>query len=143
MAHSGQIWYFERSLAAPLLRPLSRRYELRALPRSRRGRPAVLPNSGEARVVCVADLGGNDLPLLRRLARREPRIRLIGISRNGADSEHAAGCFATLPHKAASGLIRKTVAAAFENIELAQRERAARAELKRPEREQAARDPNG
>ncbi len=135
MAHSGQIWYFERSVAAPLVRPLSRRYELRALPRPSRGRHAILPSSGEARVVCLADLGGNDLPLLRRLARREPRIRLIGISRNGAVGEHTAGCFATLPRKAASALVRKTVAAAFDNIELAQRERSTRAELKRTERE--------
>src|ERR1700730_11965098 len=119
MPRLGEIWYFERSLAAPLARPLSRRYALRALARSSRGQPTIFPSSGEARVVCLADLAGNDLPLLRRLARREPRIRLIGISRNGTNGGHAAGCFATLPRKAASKLVRNTVAAAFDNIELA------------------------
>src|SRR5258708_14622547 len=97
MAHSGQIWYFERSVAAPLVRPLSRRYELRALPRPSRGRHAILPSSGEARVVCLADLGGNDLPLLPRLARPEPPIRLIGISRNGAADDPTTGCVAAVP----------------------------------------------
>src|SRR6266436_2432933 len=135
MPRLGEIWYFERSLTAPLARPLRRRYALRALPRSSRGRPTVLPSTGEARIVCLADLAGNDLPILRRLVRSEPRVRLLGISRNGADSEHAARCFATLPYKATSKLVRKTVDAAFDNIEIAQRERAARAELKRTERD--------
>ena len=48
---------------------------------------------------------------------------------------HAPGCFATLPRKANPALVRKTVDAAIANIELAQRERAARAELARAERE--------
>jgi HD-GYP domain-containing protein (c-di-GMP phosphodiesterase class II) len=135
MPHLGEIWYFERSLAAPLVRPLRRSYALRALPRPSRGRTTVLPSSGETRVVCLADVAGSDLPVLRRLASREPRIRLIGITRNGENREPAAGCFATLPSKAGSTLVRTTVAAAFDNIELAQRERAARAEVRRTERE--------
>jgi HD-GYP domain-containing protein (c-di-GMP phosphodiesterase class II) len=94
-----------------------------------------MPRSGEASIVCLADLARDDLAILRRFARREPRVRLIGISRNGADGEHAAGCFDTLPSKAALALVRKTVAAAFANIELAQRERVACAELERAERE--------
>jgi HD-GYP domain-containing protein (c-di-GMP phosphodiesterase class II) len=135
MQRSGEIWYFERSLAAPLTRSLSRRYAVRALPRPARGRPAVLPASGEAGIVCLADLQGRDLPLLRRLTRRDPHVRLIGVARNGSDDARAAGCFAMLPSKADSKLVLTTVAAAFENIELAERERTARAELKRTERE--------
>ncbi len=135
MPQRGEIWYFERSPIAPLTRPLRRRYALRALHRPSRGKPTILPSSGATRIVCLADLARDDLATFRRLVRREPRLRLIGISRNVADGEHAAGCFATLPRKAASALVRKTVAAAFDNIELAQRERAARAELKRAERE--------
>jgi HD-GYP domain-containing protein (c-di-GMP phosphodiesterase class II) len=84
--------------------------------------------------VCLADLSSGDLASLRRLAQREPRVRLIGISRNGGH-EQAPDCFATLPRKSASPDVRKAVAAAFENIELAQREHAARVELKRTERE--------
>jgi hypothetical protein len=135
MPQLAGIWYFERSLTAPLARPLRRRYVLRALHRPSRGKPTILPSSGAARIVCLADLARDDQATLRRLARREPRPRLIGISRDGADGEHAAGCFATLPRKSASALVRKTVAAAFDNIELAQRGRAAHAELKRAERE--------
>ncbi len=62
-------------------------------------------------------------------------VRLIGISRNAATSSQQHECFATLPRKANPALVRKTVDAAFANIELAQRERAARTDLKRTERE--------
>ena len=135
MQRVGEIWYFERSLAAPLTRLLRRRYAIRALPRPTRGHPTIPPVPAEAGIVCLADLAGSDLPLLRRLARRDPHIRLIGVTRNGSDDRSAVGCFATLPRKAASKLALTTVAAAFDNIELARRERTARAELKRTERE--------
>ncbi len=44
-------------------------------------------------------------------------------------------CFATISRKASPSVIRKTVDAAFANIEFAQRERTARSDLKRAERE--------
>jgi HD-GYP domain-containing protein (c-di-GMP phosphodiesterase class II) len=134
MRQRAQIWYFEHSLAAPLARPLSRRYSLRALPPSSPGRRIHVPELGDTPVVCFADLGAGDLNALRRLVRRAPRVRLIGISRNGAN-QGVPGCFATLPRKANTSLVRRTVDAAVANIELAQRERAARAELARAERE--------
>jgi HD-GYP domain-containing protein (c-di-GMP phosphodiesterase class II) len=137
MPQRAEIWYFEHSLAAPLARPLSRRYALRALPSRSPGGRISAPGAGDAPVVCFADLGAGDLVALRRLARRAPRVRFIGISRNGAshNANSANGCFATLPHKANPLLVRKTVDAAVANIVLAQRERAARAELARAERE--------
>ena len=135
MQRFGEIWYFERSLAAPLARPLSRRYALRALSQPTRDQRAALPIPGQAGIVCLADLAGKDLSVLRRLARRNPKIRLIGITRNATDDGHSAGCFATVPSTANSKLVGKIVAAAFDNIELAQRERHARAELKRTELE--------
>jgi HD-GYP domain-containing protein (c-di-GMP phosphodiesterase class II) len=134
MPQLGEIWYFEHSLAAPLARPLSRRYLVRALPTPSPGRRTSAPELGDSPVVCFADLGGSDLVALRRLVRRAPRVRLIGISRNGAN-QSAPGCFATLPRKATPSLVRKMVDAAIANIELAQRERDARAELARAERE--------
>jgi HD-GYP domain-containing protein (c-di-GMP phosphodiesterase class II) len=134
MPRRAEIWYFEHSLAAPLARPLSRRYAVRALEPSSPGRRTSTPNLGDNPVVCLADLGAGDLVALRRIVRRAPRVRLIGISRNGA-SQSAPGCFATLPRKATPSLVRKTVDAAIANIELAQREREARAELARAERE--------
>jgi HD-GYP domain-containing protein (c-di-GMP phosphodiesterase class II) len=135
MQRFGEVWYFERSLAAPLTRLLRRHYAIRALHRPTRGHPAILPVAGEPGIVCLADLTGHDLPVLRRLARRDPHIRLIGVTRNVSDGVRADGCFATLPSQAASRMVLTTVAAAFDNIELARRERTARAELKRTEHE--------
>jgi HD-GYP domain-containing protein (c-di-GMP phosphodiesterase class II) len=135
MPHSGEIWYFEQSLGAPLVRPLRRRYKLRALPRSSNGSTAAISLSGTHRVVCLADLGRSDLTTLRRLAGKQTQVRIIGIARNSAEGERAEGCFATLPLKAIPVQVQKLVDAAFANMELAQRERAARNELKRSERE--------
>jgi HD-GYP domain-containing protein (c-di-GMP phosphodiesterase class II) len=134
MPQRAEIWYLENSLAAPLARPLKRRYSVRALHLSSPGKRSSRPDLGENPVVCLADLGASDLTVLRRLVRSAPRVRLIGISRNGS-SESVQGCFATLPRKANSSLVRKTVDAAIANIQLAQRERAARADLARAERE--------
>ena len=134
MPQRAEIWYFEHSLAAPLARPLSRQYAVRALPSPAPGRKPSTPEPGDTPVVCLADLGAGDLAALRRIARRAPRVRLIGISRNGA-GQAAPGCFATLPRKADASLVRNTVDAAVANIELAQRERDARTELARVQRE--------
>jgi len=134
MSARAEIWYFENSLAALLARPLSRSYAVRALPTPASGHRSSAPELGDAPVVCFADLGAGDLVALRRIVRRAPRFRLIGVSRNGA-SQSAPGCFATLPRKSNPSLVRKTVDAAIANIELAQRERDVRAELARTERE--------
>lgn len=134
MPPRAEIWYFEHSLAAPLARPLSRQYAVRALPSPAPGRKPSAPEPGDTPVVCLADLGAGDLTALRRITRGAPRVRLIGISRNGA-GQAATGCFATLPRKADASLVRKTVDAAVANIELAQREQDARAELARVQRE--------
>ena len=135
MPHLAEIWYFERSLAAPLAKPLGRKYSLRALARPTNGHRAIGPAPGDSPIVCLADLGAGDLDSLRRLTRRASRVRLIGISRDGKTSLQEHECFATLPRKAGPELVRKTVDAALANIELAQRERAARTDLKRTERE--------
>src|ERR1700692_2988331 len=134
MPQRAEIWHFEPALPAPLARPLSRRYSVRALPFPSPGHRTAALDPGDTPVVCLADLGAGDLVALRRLVRRAPRARLIGISRNGA-SQSAPGCFATLSRKANPSLVRKTVDAAIANIELAQRERDARAELARAKRE--------
>ncbi len=134
MPPRAEIWYFEHSLAAPLARPLSRQYAVRALPSPTPGRKPSAPEPGDNPVVCLVDLGAGDLAALRRITRGAARVRLIGVSRNGA-GQTAPGCFATLPRKADASLVRKTVDAAVANIELAQREQDARAELARVQRE--------
>ena len=135
MPRQAEIWYFERSLAAPLVRPLSRHYTLRKLARPSHGHRMVVPRSGDSRVVCLADLKDTNLVTLQRLASRAPHVRLIGISRNGNAMEPIHGLFATLPCKAGPALVRKTIDAAFANIDLTQREITTRADLKRAERE--------
>src|ERR1700719_169490 len=117
MPRTGEVWYFERSVAARLARSLSRRYTLRALSRPSRSHRMVMPRSVESGIVCIVDPVRDDLAALRRLARRQPRMRLIGVSVNGVDAGHAAGCFATLPRKAGSAMVLRTVAAAFANID--------------------------
>jgi HD-GYP domain-containing protein (c-di-GMP phosphodiesterase class II) len=134
MPPRAEIWFLENSLAAPLARPLSRRYALRAFPQTPRHRRTSKPELGDAPVICFADMGAGEVATWRRLVRTAPHARLIGISRNGGTTS-APGCFATLPRKASPSLIRKTVDAAVANIVLAERERAAVAELARAERE--------
>jgi HD-GYP domain-containing protein (c-di-GMP phosphodiesterase class II) len=135
MPQLAEVWYFERSAAASLALPLGRRYSLRALVRPTSGGRIAIPHFESARVVCLVDLGDDSLAALKRFASRMPSVRLIGIKRNGAAKDDVAGCFATLPRKAGADQVRKTVDAAFANIDLAQRELSARAELKRAERE--------
>jgi HD-GYP domain-containing protein (c-di-GMP phosphodiesterase class II) len=134
MPQRAEIWYLQDSLGASLARPLSRRFAVRALPPRSKGRRPSTPEPGDAPVVCFADLGAADLDDWKRLARKSSRVRLIGISRNGAN-RNAPGCFATLPRTANPSVVRSTVDAALANIELAQREQMARAELARAERE--------
>lgn len=134
MPQRAEIWYFENSLAASLASPLSRSYSVKTLPNRRSRRVIAFPDSEEIPVVCFADLGAGNLAAVTRMARRSPRLRVIGVSRNGS-VENTTGCFATLPSKAKPSLVRKTVDAAIANIAMAQRERAAQADLARAERE--------
>jgi HD-GYP domain-containing protein (c-di-GMP phosphodiesterase class II) len=134
MPQRAEIWYLEDSHAAVLARPLRHRFALRALPGTAKGRHATPPVPQETPVVCFADVGTGDLGDWRRLAQKSPRVRLIGVSRNGS-GENAPGCFATLPRHANPSAVRKAVDAALANIELSQREKDLRAELARAERE--------
>jgi HD-GYP domain-containing protein (c-di-GMP phosphodiesterase class II) len=103
--------------------------------RPSRSQRVVVPRSGDASVVCLADLDDKNLVSLQTVANRAPLVRLIGVSRNGNAGQPIPGCFATLPQKAGTALVRKTIDAAIANIELAHREKTTRAELKRAQRE--------
>ena len=139
MLSGKEIWYCEGSPAESLVRPLRRRYALRALPRPNShhktdGRAAAADPPAQA--VCLADLERDDLGALRKLARQQPGVRLIGLfDDRSADGLADPQLFACLPRKASRALVEKTIAAAFANIELAEREREAREELARAERE--------
>ncbi len=87
-------------------------------------------------VVCLADLESDDLDALRKLTRKQPGVRLIGVvGGRSANGFTDSSLFACLPRKAPRALVQKTLAAAFANIELAEREHAARVELRRTQRE--------
>jgi len=140
MSSKRQIWYYEGSPAATLVKPLRRRYALHALPRpkskSKAHLQAALPRNHGMSVVCLADLESDDLDALRKLTRKQPGVRLIGVvGDRSANGFTDSSLFACLPRKAPRALVQKTLAAAFANIELAEREHAARVELRRTQRE--------
>jgi len=143
MPSRKEIWYYQGSPAAALLKPLRRQYRLRALSaeEGRHGDGAqaksVLPPRAPL-LVCVLDLERDEGDPFYRLAARQRSVRLIGLVK---DSKRAMGrladlrIFAYLSRGAGPPLVERTVAAAFENIVLARRERAARQELHRARRE--------
>jgi len=136
MPSKRQIWYYEGSRAATLVKPLRRQYALRALPRPQSKPHATFPWNHGLAAVCLADLASDDLGALRKLRRERSGVRLIGlVSERRVNGAADATFFACLPRKASRALVRKTIAAAFANIELAEREHAARVELRRTQRE--------
>jgi HD-GYP domain-containing protein (c-di-GMP phosphodiesterase class II) len=89
-------------------------------------------------VVFVADVKRDNLDPLRRLASRNPAVRLIGLigervsSANGLSDPQV---FAYISRRAQRPLLERTIDSAFANIELARRERTARQELVRTQKE--------
>jgi len=146
MASKRQIWYLEGSAAANLTASLRGRYDLHAVAGAT-GKPldgAAAARNGAASV-WLADVkpGGVNLP--SRLRIRAASCRVIGVlpaKPNGAAqasaSDRRAGrsaVFAYLSSRAPRRVVERTVAAAFQNIELANRERAARQALETAEKE--------
>jgi HD-GYP domain-containing protein (c-di-GMP phosphodiesterase class II) len=146
MSAKKQVWYVEGSAAAKLVAPLRRSYDLRPLSPDRLvdGQKAAHPTGNGAPAVLVADHKSGGLGLPPRLRRNGKGFRIIGVISSGGGSPkrratHRAGkapsVFAYLPRQAPRGIVESTLAAAFQNIELAERERAARQALKIAQRE--------
>jgi len=139
MASRNQIWYYRGSPAAKLVQPLRRQYKLHPIAAPSRKIRASSPLS--CGVVCVVDLDRDPVEMVRDFAGAHPGVRIIGVTgdsrkRLEAVNGSAEGrLFACLPRKAPLSLVERTVAAAFETIDLARREREAREELARAERE--------
>jgi HD-GYP domain-containing protein (c-di-GMP phosphodiesterase class II) len=147
-----EIWYFRGSRAAKLARALKSRWPLREVTAARAGRSG-LPRfaaADGARVVCLLDLKRDDVARLTRLAARHPAVRLIGLG-SGQDAaaaeprssasgnrRRASALYAVLPRQSRPAQVQRTISAAFENMEMAGRERGAREELARAEREMEA-----
>ncbi len=142
MPTKKQIWLYRGSRASSLARLLSRRYALRQLEpetaRGRNSRPPAKPNTEDATApaVWLVDLENDDLSLPRTMAKRQASVRLIGVTASGnANAGARRGIFACLPRRVSRTVLEQTIAAAFETIELAERERTAREDLARAERE--------
>ncbi len=138
MSSNREIWYLEGSPVATLAESLGRRHTLRALSGSKPWRvaPGGAGANSEAQAVCLADLERDDPHALTELARQHSGVRLIGIF-GDQDTDGIADpqWFACLPRQASHAMMEKAIAAAFAHIELAERERSAREELVRAERE--------
>jgi HD-GYP domain-containing protein (c-di-GMP phosphodiesterase class II) len=93
-------------------------------------------NQSKAQIVCVADPSRDDLKHLRKMGKRLAAVRFIGtIGAQAPANTRAAEWFAWLPRDASRALVEKTVAAAFEHLELSERHAAVNDEVSRTENE--------
>jgi len=143
MPQKKQVWCLKGSAAAALLKPWRGHYDLRTLAPAARGAAPTLPgDSGTA--VFLAEIEKLDHRLYAALAaalHQNSSLRVIAVLA-GTTPPRSAGkgaphlpIFAYLSTKAARPVVQRTLEAAFESIELAERERAAREDLQRAERE--------
>jgi HD-GYP domain-containing protein (c-di-GMP phosphodiesterase class II) len=147
MSAKRQIWYVEGSSAARLVAPLRGHYDLRPVPKA--------PQNGAVRSgfaaangvtsVWLADIKPGGVALPSKLPRSGDGFRVIGVIPSGGSggslnascqlAGKKAAIFAYLPSQAPRGIVEKTLNAAFQNIELSKRERAARHALRIAEHE--------
>ncbi|MGA7921726.1 MAG: HD domain-containing phosphohydrolase [Candidatus Acidiferrales bacterium] len=146
MGEKKQIWYLEGSTAARLVAPLSRSYELRPFKASLQKKAAKVSTveSSENACILLTDSNNGSAALPPQYAKALPNYRVIKIidpASNGAavsrsqDERHDPSVLAYISSNASPEEIEKTLALAFENIELVARERASRIALEDAERE--------
>jgi HD-GYP domain-containing protein (c-di-GMP phosphodiesterase class II) len=148
MAAEKNIWYYKGSAVAEPLSALGSFYKLTAVTRpAARGESKPLQAAGNGPVVFVADVPADDLEPLRALSANAPHFRIVGIlgtsaasgrgkrANGNAASPSELPIWAFLPKNAPPQILQRTLDAAFENIELAERERSLRDELARTQRE--------
>ena len=142
MSAKRQIWYVEGSSAARLLAPLRGHYDLHPVPKAQQNgsNSRGFASGNSVASVWFADVKSGGVVLPHKVHLSGDRSRVIGIIApgGGGESRHSssqlagkkARVFAYLPSQTPRGIIEKTVDAAFQNIELAKRERAAREALR-------------
>ncbi len=87
-------------------------------------------------IVCVADPARDDMKRLRVFSKKFTSIRFLGtIGAQAPARARAAEWFAWLPRNASRALVEKTVATAFESLELAEQRAAAKDEVARTGKE--------
>jgi HD-GYP domain-containing protein (c-di-GMP phosphodiesterase class II) len=147
MSAKRQIWYLEGSAAASLTASLRGRYDLHPISNlSRKPSNGATPARANGTTsVWLADVkpGGVSLPSKVHLQTGSSRVIGVLPANGGREPRQSASetrrmsstVFAYIPSRASRGVVEKTVAAAFQNIELAKREHAMRQALKIAERE--------
>jgi HD-GYP domain-containing protein (c-di-GMP phosphodiesterase class II) len=139
MKLAKELWFLESSPAVRLARSLEGEWTPRALS-SRALEHRRSPEKGSAKdtaVVCLVDLGRDDYDPLLRAASRHPGMRVVALAGSQAEAARAPDgeFFAVLPRRVSSTFLTRAVHSAFENIELAERERTSWLEVARVERE--------
>ncbi|HKO03899.1 MAG TPA: HD domain-containing phosphohydrolase, partial [Candidatus Acidoferrales bacterium] len=139
MKLAKEIWYLEKSPAARLAGKLGGGWTPRVFSARQLSKPRTLKESPpeETAVVCVVDLKQDDYESLLGAASGYPGMRVIALAGGGAEAEAVPDgeFFTVLPRRSTRAYLARAVAAAFENIELAARDRASREDLARAERE--------
>ncbi|HEY0702327.1 MAG TPA: HD domain-containing phosphohydrolase [Candidatus Acidoferrales bacterium] len=139
MSRRKQIWYRKSSPAAPLAESLKEIYEIEWI--SADSKNIFDPSAMQALRVFLLDVEKETPELLRSLHASSPHSRVIGVietsTHGGVASSAFEGqaVFSYLATSASAKEIKKTVAVAFENIELVERARAASEGLELAERE--------
>lgn len=147
MSSKKQIWYLEGSAAEKLAAHFGARYALRPVARKKidggSHRASMARNGAPAVWLADVQQGGLALPASVRKGANQTRVVAVippgrgtaSVARVPQVAQRSPAVFAYLPSKAPRGVVQKTLAAAFQNIELAERERAARKALRIAERE--------
>jgi HD-GYP domain-containing protein (c-di-GMP phosphodiesterase class II) len=147
MSGKKQIWYVEGSAAEKIVLPLRRNYALRPISTQKKNvlHDASKLEANGAPAVWLADVKSGNLEIPAAFRRAGNGCRIIGVipkakSNSSEGMPHGArgkgpSVFAYLASGASSRVVERTLDAAFQNIELSQRERAAREALRIAERE--------
>jgi HD-GYP domain-containing protein (c-di-GMP phosphodiesterase class II) len=133
-----EVWYLRGSPTARLARALPAEWVARGFSTAELGgtRGRGKASRDRAAVVCLLDLSRDGNAALIRLARRETDVRMVALGRGKKRDAEATGEFLIrLPRSTGRATLVRTIASAFENIELAAGELTAREELARAERE--------
>ena len=146
MSGKKQIWYLEGSAAEKLAAPLRTQYDLHPVSQNKKGalhRAAAAGNG--VPTVWLADLKASGKMLQVPAREGRSKYRIIGIfpangnaspkARRAWNSNERSSVFAFLPSNAPRNIVEKTLEAAFENIDLVERDRAGRRTVKTWERE--------
>ena len=146
MSGKKQIWYLEGSAAEKLAAPLRTRYDLRPVSQNKKGalHSAAAAGNGVP-TVWLADLKASGKILQAQKGEARSKSRVIAVfpangnsspkARSARSSNDRSSVFAFLPSNAPRNIVERTLEAAFDNIDLVERDRAGRRTVKTWERE--------